>query len=104
MGFPKLWRRWPRLLILLALFTAILMWKTHYQRAVTATGLPVIPDSLHEAYPLLWKHIHTHKGVGGGKCHLSHLLSTLPANLRSVVHPFRLARWKRPTQHYRRGG
>ena len=67
MGFPKPWRRWPRVVMLVAFFTTILMWKTHYQRALTATSLPVFAQSMHEGYPLLWKHIHTHKGIGGGR-------------------------------------
>lgn len=59
------------MVILVAFFTTILMWQTHYQRALTATSLPVPAQSLHEEYPLLWKHIHTHKGIGGGRCSLT---------------------------------
>ena len=78
MGFAKVpWRRWPRALILVTLFYTILLWHTRYQRSPATTPLPGLIEDRREEYPLLWKHIHTHKGVGGGQD--SHFLFSEPS-------------------------
>jgi hypothetical protein len=58
-------RRWQRLGIISLALSAFFLWSFQHAQKKVPRVLP--PAALQREYPLLWMHVHTFNGTGGGE-------------------------------------